>query len=308
MSATADLGRPGPVPWVCPVCREDLQAAPGRFVCPRAHSFDEARQGYVNLLVATQRRSRQPGDSKEMVDARHRFLSSGAYDRVSDATAHLAQRATVAAAERGGGCPLVLDVGCGEGRHTRRVAAALETGDGTADPVAAVVAGVDVAKPAVALAARLHPAGWYAVASAGDLPLAPASIDVAIGVFAPMFGEELARVVRPSGTVIAVHPGPDHLATLRRLVYDEPRPHEVKDPLRDTPELFARVGTMTVTFPLVLTDAQRLGDLFAMTPYRWHAPAGIGERLASEARRPGGFETEVDVVLSTYRRTARTPL
>lgn len=272
-------------------------------MCEQRHSFDVGRQGYVNLLVAGQRRSRNPGDAKEMVEARHRFLASGRYDRVSDGLAHLAQRGVVAAAERGGGPPLILDVGCGEGRHTRRVADVIGEGRGGLDPVPVVVAGLDVAKPAVALAARLHPEGWYAVASAGDLPVATASVDVALDVFGPVVSNELARVVRPGGLVVAAHPGSGHLASLRALVYEQPRPHEAKDPLRDAPELFRRVGTMTVTFPVTITDASLLADLFTMTPYRWHAPPAFAERLEVEAGRAGGFETEVDVVLSSYRRT-----
>ena len=297
--------RPGPAPWVCPVCREDLRSEDGRMTCLAGHAFDEARQGYVNLLLAGQRRSRQPGDTKEMVSARHRFLATGAYDRLGDAIAHVTQRAAIAAAERGGSAPLLLDVGCGEGRYTRRVAEAIASGEGVSDPVTAVIAGVDVAKPAVAIAARLHPAGWYAVGSAGDLPLPPAAVDVAMGVFGPVLPDELARVVRAGGAVILAHPGAGHLASLRQLVYDDPRPHEVKDPLRDAGELFAPVGTMTVTFPIALTDGGQLNDLFAMTPYRWHAPPDIVERLATEAGRPGGFETEVDVIVSSYRRTGR---
>ena len=295
----------GPLPWVCPVCTEALESGDRRLCCHNGHSFDEARQGYVNLLVGGQRRARRPGDAKEMIDARHRFLASGAYDRVSDGLAHLAQRGAVAAHERGGGMPLLLDVGCGEGHHTRRVATAVREGDGGLEGVSAVIAGIDVAKPAVALAARLDPRGWYAVASAADLPVATASVDVALNVFGPVLGPELARVVRPGGIAIAAHPGPGHLASLRALVYDEPRPHEVKDPLRDTPELFVRVGTMTVTFPIAIGEPGLLGDLFAMTPYRWHAPPDIGGRLMREASGVAGFETLVDVVLSSYRRTAK---
>jgi 23S rRNA (guanine745-N1)-methyltransferase len=238
-----------------------------------------------------------------MVDARHRFLASGAYDRVSDGLAHLAQRGAVAAAERAGGRPFILDVGCGEGRHTRRVAEVIGNGGGGLEPLDVVVAGLDVAKPAVALAARLHPAGWYAVTSAGDLPVATASVDVALTVFGPVVSNELARVVRPGGLIVAAHPGAAHLASLRELVYEQPRPHEAKDPLRDAPELFWRVGTMTVTFPITIADTSLLGDLFTMTPYRWHAPPGLPERLRVEAGRPGGFQTEVDVILSSYRRT-----
>src|ERR1017187_37490 len=83
-----ELGRQGAL-WRCPVCRDRLalSADGSRWACPAGHSFDVAREGYVNLLLAGQRRSRQPGDSTEMVNARRRFLATGAYDPLSAAVA-----------------------------------------------------------------------------------------------------------------------------------------------------------------------------------------------------------------------------
>jgi len=46
------------------------------------HSFDIASQGYANLLPVQHKRSRDPGDSKEMVAARRRFLTAGFYSRL----------------------------------------------------------------------------------------------------------------------------------------------------------------------------------------------------------------------------------
>ena len=268
-----------PSPWVCPACRGGLHG--GRPLrCDAGHSFDVAREGYVNLLLAHQRRSRRPGDSDEMVAARRRFLATGAYDPLTDALARL-----VSAEEP----HVVVDVGCGDGRHTRRLEAP-------------VVAGVDVSKRAIALAARAHRAGWYAVASAADLPLGAASVDVVVEVFGPVVAAELVRVVRPGGAVVMAHPGPEHLAELRALVYADAHAHEVKPPLRGVPEWFETVGSETLTFPVVVADRAVLADLFAMTPYRWHAPPAIAERLA-EAPHP--FTTAVDVVITTYRRRVR---
>lgn len=271
-------------PWACPVCRDQLvlDAPQHRWACAAGHSFDVARQGYVNLLIAGQRRSREPGDSGDMVEARRRFLATGAFDRLSERIA-----GTVAGL-CGGGDVLLLDVGCGEGHHTRRVAATVSS---------ARVAGVDVSKAAVVHAARAHPSGFYAVASAADLPLADRAVDVALDVFGPVIPDELARVVRPAGLVVAAHPGPRHLAALRRLVYAEARPHEVKDPLRTAGEHFTRIGSETVRFGIVTADAQ---DLWAMTPYRWHAPPDIEARLVEASAH--GFRTEVDVVVAAYRR------
>ena len=284
-----------------------------RWACPAAHHFDVARQGYLNLLVAGQRRSRRPGDDDEMVTARRRFLATGAYDPVSaalarTATAALATATPAAPAPGVGGsdqrAPVVLDVGCGEGHHTRRVAAAVEA-DGRWSGTA--VLGVDVAKRAVALAAAAHPGGAYAVASAAALPLADGAVDVCLDVFGPVMVDELARVIAPGGALVVAHPAPDHLASLRRLVYAEARPHETKDPLRAGRDRFGRVATASVAFPLVFTAAEELAALFTMTPYRWHAARDTAERLAEAACRPGGFVTGVDVVVSTYRRNNNRP-
>lgn len=214
-----------------------------------------------------------------MISARRRFLATGAYDPLSAAVAQ------VVAAEQP---RVLLDVGCGEGRHTRAIAAP-------------TVLGVDVAKSAVAVAARAHPAGSYAVASAADLPLAESAIDVAMSVFGPIIPDEFARVVRPGGLVVTAHPGAGHLEGLRSMVYPSARPHEVKPPLRGAGEWFAQAGSLSVTFPVTVTDVAGLRDLFAMTPYRWHAPPDIDDRIAAAVS--SRFKTRADVWITTYRRT-----
>jgi 23S rRNA (guanine745-N1)-methyltransferase len=286
---------------LCPVCRQPLEEEGGALSCEAGHAFDVAREGYVNLLL--KRGSRAPGDSPEMVQARRRFLGTGLYDRFTDTLVHVVGRAALARHLMDPvGRVRILDVGCGEGHHTRRIAEAIGTGAPGLDAVPIDVLGIDVAKTAISIAARSHRRGAYAVASASEIPLETGSVDVALNVFGPVFPDELARVVRPGGVVVAAHPGPGHLGALRALVYADDRPHEVKDPLRASREWFARAGTVSVTFPITISDAATLTDLFTMTPYRWHADLDITERLSAEAARPGGFVTDVDIVISSSTR------
>jgi 23S rRNA (guanine745-N1)-methyltransferase len=217
-----------------------------------------------------------------MVNARRRFLATGAFDPLTNALAEIATQERV---------NVVLDVGCGEGRHTRSMSAD-------------IVMGIDAAKTAAAAAARADPRGWYAVANAADLPVPDESIDLLLNVFGPIVPLELARVVRRDGIVVAAHPRPAHLEELRTLVFARNTgPRTVKPPLRNARAWFTETGTVSITFPVAIPDESVLADLFAMTPYQWHAPIDIHERLAALAS--GGQGILADVQVTTYKRSVR---
>jgi 23S rRNA (guanine745-N1)-methyltransferase len=211
-----------------------------------------------------------------MVRARRALFDGGHYRPIMDAVAALlVDEATVH----------VLDAGCGEGSYLAAATAA--TG--------AIGWGVDVSKPAVRLAARRHPEHHYAVASSFVLPFADASLDAAMTVFAPRHFAELFRVLRPRGAVVVASPGPDHLAGLKALVYDEPRRHEVRAHVSGEggppPERRERVR-----YDLTLDDPVDAVHLLQMTPYWWHARP---EQQAELGRR--GLATVVDVWVTLHR-------
>ena len=68
----------------CPIDGENLVSSGKQLNCSNGHSFDIARQGYVNLLPVQHKRSKQPGDSKAMVLARSDFLDSGIYEPIAE--------------------------------------------------------------------------------------------------------------------------------------------------------------------------------------------------------------------------------
>ena len=69
----------------CPICRAPLTRGERTYTCPKGHSFDRAREGYVHLLPANRKNARDPGDDKGMAAARHRFLSGGWYAPLREA-------------------------------------------------------------------------------------------------------------------------------------------------------------------------------------------------------------------------------
>ena len=98
----------------CPLDGTPLHCTGSAWTCASGHSFDIASQGYTNLLPMQNKRSRDPGDSKEMVAARRRFLTAGFYQPIAAAVS----RAVLAdlPADASISC---LDAGCGEGYYMR---------------------------------------------------------------------------------------------------------------------------------------------------------------------------------------------
>lgn len=176
----------------CPVCGGGLTVHGTALRCPDRHTFDIARQGYVNLLTG---RSPHCGDSPEMVADRAAFLAAGHYDFIAEALA--------AAVTTDG---LVLDAGTGTGRYLAAVLDANEAATGL---------GLDVSRPALRRAARSHPRAGAACADLWrPLPVADGAATVVLDVFAPRNGPEFRRVLRPGGALVVVTPAAEHLAEL----------------------------------------------------------------------------------------------
>src|SRR5690606_35114741 len=189
----------------CPVCKADLNRDERRFTCSSNHSFDIARQGYVNLLLSSQRSSGAPGDSAEMLADRRAFLEAGHY---------LPLRERIAARLNALREPLdrpqrVLDLGCGEGWYTAEFA----------DPARSVYA-VDIAKPALAIAARRSAAVTWCVGTSRALPFHDASLDVVLNIFCRPHVRETRRVLQSDGRLLLVGPAPGHLQALREVLYE----------------------------------------------------------------------------------------
>ena len=250
--------------------------------CAEGHQFDRAREGYVNLLPANRKRSKQPGDDRSMLAARRGVLDAGFYQPLAeDLRGMLAETAGV---ER------VADLGCGDGYYTAAVADSLP---------AAGVCGIDIAREAVRLAAKRHGTIDFAVASAFDVPLTAQSIDLATSIFAPVSAAELQRLIPPGGYYLKVVPGPRHLWSLRQALYTNPQPHTA-EPV--TEPGFEALAARTLEYPVTL-DAERLTDLVAMTPF-----AHRGHREKREALLARSTITvEMAFELVILQRTAGAP-
>jgi 23S rRNA (guanine745-N1)-methyltransferase len=198
--------------FVCTVagCGERLVLGERSFACARGHTFDVAREGYVNLLQPNDRRSLAAGDSAESIDAR-----AGLHERGH--LAHVTAALVAAACAHSQPGDALCDLGCGSGHVLAALAAAGRSR----------LVGFDLSAHAARRAARVASAARIAVANVDrGVPLADASLAAALSVFGPRPTAELARVLAPRGTLIVAVPAPDDLVELRALATGEGRLEE----------------------------------------------------------------------------------
>ncbi|MDQ1679999.1 MAG: rRNA (guanine745-N1)-methyltransferase [Frankiaceae bacterium] len=276
----------------CPVCGAAVALEPTALRCLAGHSFDLARQGYVNLLT---RVGAGTADTAAMVAARERFLRAGHYAPVLRAVADAVRDAVAARGQASGVAVLLdavlLDAGAGTGDY---LAAAL-----TALPQAVGVA-LDSSVPAIRQAARAHERIGAVVADVWQrLPIADGAVDVVLNVFAPRNAAEFVRVLRPGGALVVVTPLPAHLAELTGplglLSVDPDKDERLRATLGGT---FESRGGTEVSGRLRLSRPEALAAV-EMGPSAHHVDASYAEVVN---RWPEPIEVGYAVRVSSYAR------
>jgi 23S rRNA (guanine745-N1)-methyltransferase len=242
----------------CPVCAAGLSESEGALRCASAHSFDIARQGYVNLVPGA-------GDTVPMVEAREAFLGEGHYRRLSEALAEAAAGVSAPGA--------VVDIGAGTGHHLARVLDALPERVGLA---------LDASAPALRRATRAHPRAAAVGADAWRaLPLRDGVVAQILSVFAPRNPAEMARVLAPGGVLLAVTPTTRHLHELVGPLGLLSVPDEKADRLdSQLASHFSLAERRPIEYSMFLTRDEA-AQIVRMGPSAWHVDEQeVGERLA----------------------------
>ncbi|EHU2110200.1 putative RNA methyltransferase [Acinetobacter baumannii] len=235
---------------MCPVCRQRLELVSKTWRCEQGHSYDIAKQGYVNLHVVQHKHSKNPGDTPESIDARRAFLQGGYYQPLQQAIVHLLKALKA---------KMVLDIGCGEGYYTSAMQQVVEQ-----------CIGVDIAKNAVQRAAKLNDKVTWVVGTGATLPVIDQSMDVCTSLFSPIPQTEILRVLKDDGYLIVVTPATDHLYAMREALFEQVNPHTPQKFVEQLQDLFELKEQQVIDAPLVL-DQQALKNLIAMTPYAYKA-------------------------------------
>lgn len=229
----------------CPVCNEALLQHETQLVCPNRHSFDLARQGYVNLA---RKQIKTTPYQKASFEQRHVILNAGFYDSILDALSKIMEQLQP---------KTVLDVGCGEGFYSRQLETQYE-GDFFA---------FDLSKDSIQLAARFDERQmirWF-VADLAHIPIQSHTMDVILDIFSPANYAEFHRLLTEEGYVVKVVPNDKHLKELRAKLKGE-KQHYSNDAIIEVfEEHFELEYKETVVQTTPLTEEEKVAFL-AMTP------------------------------------------
>lgn len=266
--------------FICPICKSQLNIDGKTYACENNHSFDIAKQGYVNLLPVNQKHSDNPGDSKDMVLSRRAFLESGNYDCFTDKLCEI-----INSHFEGKKKITIADCGCGEGYYDGKLAAIHCDFE---------LYGFDISKEAVRYAAGKYKKFSYAVGSCFHMPLKSESFDLALNIFAPMVESEMLRILKKDGYMIYAVPGKSHLMGLKNVLYENTYENEEKHTEYDGFEFLERHSVKSE----ITVNGEMGVNLFKMTPYYFKTELGAEEKIIKN----NGFTTEIHFDFLVYRK------
>ena len=255
---------------LCPVCKDKLvkDVSNKIYKCENNHTYDIAKEGYVNLLISNQKNSKNPGDSKEMVLARVEFLSKGYYEMLSDKI----NEVIVETLKKDNNDILnIMDLGCGEGYYLTNLKKYMDKKN-----IKANYYGMDVSKEAVKYASKTNKDCTWAVGNNFNILANDKSIDCILSVFSPIDINECNRVLKDDGVFIRVLPRTNHLIQLRNIIYSEVHLNEKVYKASDDENEYIKESN--VTFDIDLNKEEIL-SLLKMTPHYWKSTAENKEKL-----------------------------
>lgn len=302
---------------ICPVCNHTLIRTDKQFICGNNHQFDVAKQGYVNLLQPQHKKSKQPGDSAEMIEARYRFLDKGYYQAISDNLNALIHQDLLAKIESIQHYK-ITDAGSGEGYYTQRLEHYLNTATDPKDQVApedqveqvdpedresqtkkVEITGFDISQKAVKASCRRSKTVQWVTATSSHIPVANHSQDAVLCLFSRIVPEEFSRILKQDGILYVASTGPNHLIELRNMLYKDVK-QVAYNPASAVAKTFVPLEqdlNAHIHYEVDITSNQDIHDLLLMTPHYWRAT----ESAKASLQRLESLTVTIDIMLTGYR-------
>lgn len=245
---------------ICPVCSGELHKENKSFICEKKHCFDEAKEGYVNLLTGKHKSGSLIGDNKDMALSRRQFLQKDYFYPLANQVAKYIAKIFSE--------PVICDICCGEGYYS----------DTIKNLAGGKMYGFDISKEMVRLAAKRKNGSIFFVANLAKIPLKNSCVDVSLNFFAPFHEKEFSRITKKGGLIITVVSGEEHLFELKEILYEKPYKNDELPP--ETHELILK-EKIKIKNKIFLKSKEDILSLFKMTPYYYHTSDKDKEKLSA---------------------------
>lgn len=239
----------------CPICHGSMTTiSPHSIQCMSRHTFDLAKQGYINFMT----RFFKGNYDKRLFTAKRDILSqTEIYTPLTDIIRNYIEGYCHSRSQ-----PLhILDAGAGEGSLLQQIT----------QNTPAVGWGIDIAKEGIAMASSAYDQQIWFVGDLACSPFAEEQLDVILNILSPSNYEEFGRVMKKDGWIIKVIPRDQYLMEMRELLF-RGRSHQ-PDGRERVLYRFAQhhhlVDCIPLTYTLPVTKVM-LDSLIHMTPLSWH--------------------------------------
>lgn len=241
----------------CPICGTNMNIKELKsLVCRNNHSYDFARQGYLNLLTHPVKTNYD----KNLFESRRKLMEEDLfYQPVIQSIVELILK------YQEDPTLTILDTGCGDGAHLSNVCTTLSEKN-----VSVTGVGIDIAKEGVLVAAKHNLENMWCVADLANTPLTDKNFDVILNILSPSNYKEFQRVLKDEGILIKVVPQMDYLREIREAFYgdSDKKSYSNIDIVDHFQEHFQLIDRFEVNYTISL-NRSAIKAVVDMTPLTW---------------------------------------
>lgn len=264
----------------CPICNNSLKVVHSQsLICNNKHTFDIARQGYVNVVSNPSKSTY----SKQLFISRQKIImNSPLYTSLHTKISEIIHAHIDSSKSKLN----IVDIGCGEGSHLHKI---LENNEHEVNAV-----GLDISKEAIIMAARNYKGNMWLVSDLANSPLTDHSFHVILNIFSPANYVEFKRMLHGNGIVIKVLPRNGYLRELRESIHKSPNNYNNNH----TISLFQKHFTLLNNFQLHYTvelQQDYLWHLAKMTPLSWNATSSSIKAFTNQ--KSANITIDLDILI-----------
>lgn len=273
----------------CSLCNSPMKVVDFKsLICSNNHSFDFAKQGYVNMLI----RSTNSHYDKKLFAARQKIImESNLYALLHQKIAEVINKRIPPSNDE----IRIFDAGCGEGSHLKRILDECKN-------EAMTGIGLDISKEGIRMAARHYRQSIWLVGDLANSPLANQSCQVIMNILSPANYTDFKRILVSDGLIVKIVPGPHYLKELRDACFDDTDKLVYKNDKTVSlfKEHFHLVDMIHVSYTTRLSQLELL-YLVQMSPIAWNSKKEQLEQFTNQAF--SDITVDLDILIGVKKQT-----